>query len=470
MKPSCHALVLIFLLLLPIRVIYGQAVNAEGPVMLGTPGDGNHLLTFNTERPWIFRQLGTGSGTALELFSTIGLKDFVINTTGNIGIGTTTPFYKLDIADRIRIQSGPTGSAGLWLNNPSNSAAIAFMGTKELDLFGLYGNNAGWRLLMNTNTGAVAIGTQNPVAGYQLSVQGNQYLNGLLLTTGDIEIGGGGQFAGNVNVSGWIGVGGAPTKPLEIHSFIPGNFPGTWTKYDNGGFTGNALCIQAHGQIIAEAYWATSDLRIKNVLGTSNSAADLKMINSMQVTDYTMKDKYKYGSQTFKKIIAQQIEQVCPQVVNRGYGFIPNVYAAPINIERIHNGSLLTFQDIHHLTHEANKIQIISDQATNLYEIIAIPSEYQVLIKATDLKAEKVFVYGEEVADFRSVDYEGLTTLNISAIQELSKIVSQQHAAIQSLSLKISQLEKAIGDQYKRDTMANKHSRVRQGKRVTGKG
>jgi hypothetical protein len=32
-----------------------------------------------------------------------------------------------------------------------------------------------------------------------------------------------------------------------------------------------------------------------------------------------------------------------------------------------------------------------------------------------------VFVYGEEVDDFRTVDYEGLTTLNISATQELAK-------------------------------------------------
>ena len=43
------------------------------------------------------------------------------------------------------------------------------------------------------------------------------------------------------------------------------------------------------------------------------------------------------------------------------------------------------------------------------------------LIDAPQLNGDKVFVYGEEVDDFRTVDYEGLTTLNISATQEIAK-------------------------------------------------
>ncbi len=38
----------------------------------------------------------------------------------------------------------------------------------------------------------------------------------------------------------------------------------------------------------------------------------------------------------------------------------------------------------------------------------------------------KVFVFGREVNDFRTVDYEALSTLNISATQELMKIISRQ--------------------------------------------
>jgi len=52
-----------------------------------------------------------------------------------------------------------------------------------------------------------------------------------------------------------------------------------------------------------------------------------------------------------------------------------------------------------------------------------------------------VFVYGEEVDNFRTVDYEGLTTLNISATQELGKLVKKQQAMIERLEKRISLLE-----------------------------
>jgi hypothetical protein len=42
------------------------------------------------------------------------------------------------------------------------------------------------------------------------------------------------------------------------------------------------------------------------------------------------------------------------------------------------------------------------------------------------------------------VDYDGLTTLNISATQELSKLVKQQQAQIDAQNEKIAELEEAV--------------------------
>lgn len=435
-----------FILILIVSKSTPQSLSVDGHSTIGLPGDGNNLLTFNTERPWIFRQLGTGSGAALELYSTVGLKNFILNTTGSIGIGMTNPEFKLDVSDRIRIRSGGASStAGIWLNNPSNSSVIAFMGIKEVDVAGWYGNNSGWGLVMNTNTGAISVGNQNPVAGYRLSVQGNEYLNGLLLTTGDAEIGGAAQVMGNLNVGGWIGIGGSPSMPLEIHSALPDyNYLSSWTKYDNGAFTSSKLCIQAHGMMIAEAYWATSDARIKNLIGRSNSSEDLKIISALQITDYTMKDSIKYGNDTFKKVIAQQVEEVYPQVVSTKTDFIPNVFAVPASITSDDSGTLLTFIDPHNISQMAKKIKVIVENETRQFEILSIPSDHDVLIKAEDLSNFKVFVYGEEVADFRVVDYEGLTTLNISATQELTKIITRQQAEIDAQNLRINELNNMI--------------------------
>jgi hypothetical protein len=91
---------------------------------------------------------------------------------GNVGIGVSDPTEKLDISSRIRIRSkSPSLTAGIWLNNPSNTAAIAFMGIAQNDAVGFFGNVSGWGMVMNTNNGNVGIGTLNPT--YKLSVNGN---------------------------------------------------------------------------------------------------------------------------------------------------------------------------------------------------------------------------------------------------------------------------------------------------------
>jgi hypothetical protein len=105
-------------------------------INVSNPGNGNDILTIGTERPWTFKQSGTGSTTQTYFQSSTGDKNFIIasengtsiaqfyangtNNTlrltrtsignnsitppssglyvhGNVGIGSTTPAYKLDV-------------------------------------------------------------------------------------------------------------------------------------------------------------------------------------------------------------------------------------------------------------------------------------------------------------------------------------------------------------------------------------
>src|SRR5258708_38658330 len=68
------------------------------------------------------------------------------------------------------------------------------------------------------------------------------------------------------------------------------------------------------------------------------------------------------------------------------------------------------------------------------YNIVSIISDKEVLINAPDLNGDKVFVYGEHVNDYRTVDYEGLTTLNIAATQEIAKRLAKQQADLAALA------------------------------------
>jgi hypothetical protein len=84
-----------------------------GPVTIANPGEGAVLLHLGTERHWELRQFGTGQSAALELASVGGggNKDFIINTTGGVGIGTTNPQERLEVNGNI-LATGDVRLAG----------------------------------------------------------------------------------------------------------------------------------------------------------------------------------------------------------------------------------------------------------------------------------------------------------------------------------------------------------------------
>ncbi|MEN0050698.1 MAG: hypothetical protein AAF806_26770, partial [Bacteroidota bacterium] len=68
-----------------------------------------------------------------------------------------------------------------------------------------------------------------------------------------------------------------------------------------------------------------------------------------------------------------------------------------------------------------------------------------------ELHASKLFIYGRQVNDFHTVDYEAISMLNVSATQELAKeneelkkrieILEDQVAKINQLEVMLEQLQ-----------------------------
>lgn len=173
----------------------------------------------------------------------------------------------------------------------------------------------------------------------------------------------------------------------------------------------------------------------------SNPVSDLQTLNKIQVTNYTLKDKMAGGDRQFKKVIAQQVEEVYPQIVTRGTNYLPDVYQSTSSITKTDEGYLLRFENDHNLGEDAKKLKLVDKNNQQLQgEVLSIPSAKELLIKCPALKSDTVFVYGQQVDDFRAVDYEGLITLNISATQELSKLLTEQQATIKEQNQKIAAL------------------------------
>ncbi len=120
-----------------LRVEAGSGVAADfaGSVNISGAGAGAQLLQFSTERPWVFRQTSTGPTSGLELYSTVGIKNFQITAAGGapvatfvaddasprVGIGTTTPAVPLDVLS-------PSDNAVVGRITSKNDFATAVLG------------------------------------------------------------------------------------------------------------------------------------------------------------------------------------------------------------------------------------------------------------------------------------------------------------------------------------------------------
>jgi hypothetical protein len=80
-------------------------LNMHGTMNVFNAGDEAALLLFGSERSWAFKQEGSGSATALKLQSIGGggNKNLLIDTDGNVGIGTLSPAATLDVNGDLNI-------------------------------------------------------------------------------------------------------------------------------------------------------------------------------------------------------------------------------------------------------------------------------------------------------------------------------------------------------------------------------
>jgi hypothetical protein len=315
-----------------------------------------------------------------------------------------------------------TGSSGSCTGNAATASAVAYSG--------LTGTVPTW----NQNTsGNAATATSATTAATVTGAAQTAITSVGTLTS--------------LKVSGNVGIGtpspaisGFPAYPLHVYGSASFSWAGNSTPYlsETKFYLREALYtwvpnsstsigIKAESGILCDYLYLTSDERTKDIIGISNSKEDLSTLLSVEVTDYKKKDKIQYGEKRTKKLIAQQVKSVFPEAVSFQTDVVPDIY----KLASIKDGYIALETDLE----KGDRVKLIFEEDEQIVEVVKTNKNGFFI---DNEKEGKVFVYGIEVDDFHVVDYDAISMLNVSATQELHKIITSQQKIIQNLKNQLS--------------------------------
>ena len=386
--------------------------------------------------------IGSNGGFFLTRNNTYAPADFNISSAGNVGIGTASASARLDLdnaANGMRING--------WFSAGSSIGGAAYVGT---NLYRNYSDNT-WRY---TNThptiggSAVAFNTvfpgqENDILFVRATTPGTANAAASVLESMRIE-----------GSTGHVGIGTSnPSYPLEVsgsNTYLTSTGPFDWqTIFSSSGTVGGSqirsISIRASDFVLATGFLATSDERIKRKIAVSDSRDDLSTLMKLKITDYKYTDSLYSGNVKVKGILAQELEKVYPESVSKQTNFIPNIYALANDLvyEEINQKLTLKLAKPHGLV-VGDKVKLISNTGGEKPAVVSGVTDNTFTVTDWTEKSEKIFVFGKEVYDFRVVDYDRLFTLNISATQELAKMVEDQKKLIDELKAKDEESKKKI--------------------------
>jgi hypothetical protein len=376
------------------RLDVSGAIKAQGGTPTGASGSFTAGFTF-----------GSGGDTDGGLFSpadgvvtlwTNGSEKMRVDSSGNIGIGTGSPATKLDVAGSIRASGGGPAFNG-W--NATNGYSFGSAGDQDGGMF-------------SPGDGQIAF-----------------YCNG----TERLRL----------NQDGRLGIGTTtPSAPLHVTGTASLTYT-TDARMIHNGAQDNNNSVTANVSIIADnvvrggEYHVVSDVRIKNVIGRSDAVSDLATLMQIQVTDYKFKDMLAKGTRPQKKVLAQQVEEVYPLATNKSTDTVPDIY----RLAKIKDGWIELATNLK----QGERIKIIDGSDKLMVEVLEVePERFRVDLAQVAAPKAEVFVFGREVKDFMTVDYDALAMLNISATQELNRKIAKLEEELAEKNRTISVMEESF--------------------------
>jgi len=123
------------------------------------------------------------------------------------------------------------------------------------------------------------------------------------------------------------------------------------------------------------------------------------------------------------------VEKVFPQAVSKHTDVVPDIFKKAT----VQDGWVQLAIDLK----VGERVKLIGEKDAGVHEVLEVREG----AFRTDFKpaTDNIFVYGREVKDFRAVDYEAISMLNVSATQELARKVEAQQEELKKLQAGLNQ-------------------------------
>jgi hypothetical protein len=302
---------------------------------------------------------------------------------GNVGIGKSNPTFPLDVAGSARV----TGQIHVTSNFVMSHGAVLYgYNSAGADKPVFWPRAADNGTYLNIGTGGFFIRDEDTVVKMRMYAAEGLVQIGSNETRGRLNLGT--RAATYTRLGGVSGDGGSASDAVR-------------TNFE--------ISLWAEGAVVTNLVDIHSDARIKNVLRPTDSVKDLQTLMAIQITDYQLKDTIANGNAPQKKVIAQQVEQIFPQAVSVRQGLVPDIYKNA----QVKDHWVMLATDLK----VGERVRLISASGESVEEVLEVRGDaFRSSLKST---VEEIFVYGREVPDFRSVDYDAIAMLNVSATQQL---------------------------------------------------
>ena len=266
----------------------------------------------------------------------------------------------------------------------------------------------------------------------RLFAVGDTSLNGKLFVSSDSSLN------ANVYVRGNVGIGLTyPTVPLHVSSTATYLSQSSISVYSAGGI------------ITGTAVYVSSDNRIKNNIVDATDLSCIYILRNLNPKLFNYIDIKQKGTKPVWGFIAQQVKEVIPNAITYTKDYITNIYETAelhdsvIILTNKSTTELLKDQDGYYY-----KLKVFdTDDKEYIVSVKEIIDEKSFTITSEDtikIGDNNVFVYGQEVPDFHSLDKDMIFTLTTAAVKELDTQYQDSKQEIIELKNEIKTLKEQM--------------------------